>query len=132
MVELINIITDLIKDNEYISEFIDRNMELIKTDEIDILNEETSKFYSFMNVYSERNNKFKILMQENNFSSVWDIDSVEGFSKNELHKLIKDFESSVKESQTKLTLYAKLISGELNMINKIKYFKTSGNIDFKL
>lgn len=132
MKDLINIIEDLIKDNEYISEFIDKNIEFIKADELDKLDQETAQFYLFMNKYTDRNSKFKELMDLYGYSTVWEIKTSDEDNNKKLQSLFKNFDSSVRESQKKLTLYGQMISGELNMINKIKYFKSTGKIDFKL
>lgn len=132
MNDLINIIENLIKDNECISEFIDKNIEFIKADELDKLDQETAQFYLFMNKYTEHNSKFKELMNLYGYSTVWEIKTSDEDDNKKLQSLFKKFDSSVKESQKKLTLYGQMISGELNMINKIKYFKSTGKIDFKL
>ena len=132
MKELIEIIKILVDDNAYISNFIDKNIELIKSEEIEPLEESNTAFYKFMNTYVNRNSIFKSKMEELNFNSVWDIPSSEFCSEEELKLLLHKFDSGVKEAHKKLALYAQLISTELNMINKIKYFKKGGKIDFKL
>lgn len=132
MKDLIEIIKILIDDNAYISSFIDKNIELIKSGEIEPLEESNIIFYKFMNTYTERNSIFKNKMEELNFSSVWDIPSSDVCNEDELKLLLKNFDSSVKDAHKKIALYAQLISTELNMINKIKYFKKGGKIDFKL
>ena len=132
MKQLLALIIELTNDNKFISEFIDRNINFVKNNEIDKLNQETNMFYPFINEYIIRNNKFNELMKKNKFQTIWSILLIEEYNSDEIKKLLKEFESSVKEAQNKKSLYSKLISGELNMINKIKYYKNTGNIDFKL
>lgn len=132
MVDLINLMESLISDNEYISKVIDRNIECIKNNDIETLNNETSNFYSFLNQYKNKNDEFKNLMTKYNLSSIWDIEKNKEFDFTNKHDFLKKFESTVRDAQTKITLYGKLISSELNTINKIKYFKDKGNIDFKI
>ena len=132
MKELFEIIETLIEDNKYICDYIDSNIALINDNDIDSINNSMSDFYRFMNGYGERNNRFKVLMNSLNYKSVWEIEANEYYDKVSLKKFLKTFEESVVTSQKKLSLYGQLISSELNMINKIKHFKRSGNIDFKL
>lgn len=132
MKDLIEIIKILIDDNAYISTFIDKNIELIKSGDIEPLEESNIIFYKFMNTYTERNSLFQSKMQELNFSSVWEIPSSDICDAEELKVLLNNFDSSIKNAHKKLALYAQLISTELNMINKIKYFKKGGKIDLKL
>lgn len=132
MKDLIEIIKILIEDNAYISTVIDNNIELIKSGDIEPLEESNITFYKFMNSYTERNAMFKNKMQELNFSSVWEIPSSDICNEEELKSLLTQFDSSVKNANKKISLYAQLISTELNMINKIKYFKKGGKIDLKL
>ena len=132
MKDLIEIIRILIDDNAYISTFIDKNIELIKSGDIEPLEESNIAFYKFMNTYTERNSLFQNKMKEFNFSSVWDIPSSDICNEEELKALLSAFDSSIKNAHKKMALYAQLISTELNMINKIKYFKKGGKIDLKL
>ena len=132
MVELLKTIEVLIEDNEFISKYIDENIELVKSTDMESMDVATADFYKFLNGYTDRNTKFKTLMAEFNYQSVWDIKPGGDYTEEKLSALLKKFDNSVRTSQKKLSLYGQLISGELNMINKIKHFKTSGKIDFKI
>ena len=132
MKDLIELIQELTNDNLFISEFIDRNTELMKSESIDEMNEQTAKFHLFLNEFGIKNSKFKSLMESYKLLTIWDIKNIDGIDNDSLNALLKKFDSSVRVSQEKITSYARLISGELNTINKIKYFKRSGKIDFKL
>lgn len=132
MKELIDLMASLITDNEHISRFIDKNIECVKNNDIDTLNKETNDFYNFLNNYKIKNDRFKDLMKKNNLSSIWDIEKNNDFDFENKHNFLKKFESTVRDAQNKIILYSKLISGELNIINKIKYFKDKGDIDFKI
>lgn len=132
MKELIEVMTSLISDNEHILNVIDKNIDCVKNNDIDTLNKETNSFYSFLNNYKIKNDKFKELMKINGFSSIWDIEKNKEFDFENKRDFLKKFEQTIRDAQTKINLYSKLISSELNTINKIKYFKDKGNIDFKI
>lgn len=132
MNELIEIIISLTEDNRVISDFIDKNMDHIKNNEIDEINNGLNDFHLFLNKYKIKNDRFKILMKENNLSSIWAINEDKNIQIDNKESILKKFEVTVKEAQTKINLYSKLISSELNIINKIKCFKSSGNLDFKI
>lgn len=132
MKELIEVMTSLISDNEHILNVIDKNIDCVKNNDIDTLNKETNNFYSFLNNYKIKNDKFKELMKINGFSSIWDIEKNKEFDFENKRDFLKKFEQTIRDAQTKINLYSKLISSELNTINKIKYFKDKGNIDFKI
>ena len=132
MNDLIALIKELTEDSLYISRFIDVNIELLKDGDIDKMNKETAKFYSFMNASKARISKFEELMDKNNLKSIREINNSEKYNTDELKKILKDFEITLKDSQNKISMYEKIMSADLNMINKIKYFNKSGRVDFKI
>lgn len=132
MEDLLNLITTLIDESSYISSCIDKNIELIKNGEIEDLEDAQNAFYRFMNKFVEHNSQFKNKLNELNFKSVWDIKNYEIYNTPEMDLLLKSLKTNFNEAQKRIALYSQLISTELNMINKIKYFKQSGTIDFKI
>lgn len=132
MEDLLNLITTLIDESSYISSCIDKNIELIKNGEIEDLEDAQNAFYRFMNKFVEHNSQFKNKLNELNFKSVWDIKNYEIYNTPEMDLLLKSLKTNFNEAQKRIALYSQLISTELNMINKIKHFKQSGTIDFKI
>lgn len=131
MNDLINLIHVLVEETEYISKSIDINIELIKKGELEDLENANNSFYKFMNKFIEHNSQFKNKLAELNFTSVWDIKKHEKYNTDEIDLLLKSLNCNFNEAHKKITLYSQLISTELNMINKIKYFKQTGKVDLK-
>lgn len=131
MNDLINLIHVLVEETEYISKSIDVNIELIKKGELEDLESANNSFYKFMNKFIEHNSQFKNKLTELNLTSVWDIKKHEKYNTGEIDLLLKSLNHNFNEAHKKITLYSQLISTELNMINKIKYFKQTGKVDLK-
>ena len=132
MDELIDLIKQLTSDNLYINEYIEKNIELLKTSDNEELNSRNISFHKFLNEHSIRNNRFKFLMESLGLSSINDIKNNQINSNKDVDILLKNFSTSITNAQTTLNLYSKLINSELNMINKIKHFKQSSKLDFKV
>lgn len=132
MDELIDLIEQLTSDNLYINEYIEKNIELLKTSDNEELNSRNINFHTFLNEHSIRNNRFKFLMESLGLSSINDIKNNQINSNKDVDILLKNFSTSITNAQTTLNLYSKLINSELNMINKIKHFKQSSKLDFKV
>lgn len=132
MDELIDLIKQLTSDNLYINEYIEKNIELLKTSDNEELNSRNINFHTFLNEHSIRNNRFKFLMESLGLSSINDIKNNQINSNKDVDILLKNFSTSITNAQTTLNLYSKLINSELNMINKIKHFKQSSKLDFKV
>ena len=71
-------------------------------------------------------------MESLGLSSINDIKNNQINSNKDVDILLKNFSTSITNAQTTLNLYSKLINSELNMINKIKHFKQSSKLDFKV
>lgn len=132
MDELLDLIEQLTSDNLYINEYIEKNIELLKTSDNEELNSRNINFHTFLNEHSIRNNRFKFLMESLGLSSINDIKNNQINSNKDVDILLKNFSTSITNAQTTLNLYSKLINSELNMINKIKHFKQSSKLDFKV
>lgn len=132
MDELLDLIEQLTSDNLYINEYIEKNIELLKTSDNEELNSRNINFHTFLNEHSIRNNRFKFLMESLGLSSINDIKNNQISSNKDVDILLKNFSTSITNAQTTLNLYSKLINSELNMINKIKHFKQSSKLDFKV
>lgn len=132
MDELLDLIEQLTSDNLYINEYIEKNIELLKTSDNEELNSRNINFHTFLNEHSIRNNRFKFLMESLGLSSINDIKNNQISSNKDVGILLKNFSTSITNAQTTLNLYSKLINSELNMINKIKHFKQSSKLDFKV
>ncbi|MGU8834130.1 hypothetical protein ACSW8S_18395 (plasmid) [Clostridium perfringens] len=132
MDELLDLIEQLTSDNLYINEYIEKNIELLKTSDNEELNSRNINFHKFLNEHSIRNNRFKFLMESLGLSSINDIKNNQINSNKDVDILLKNFSTSITNAQTTLNLYSKLINSELNMINKIKHFKQSSKLDFKV
>lgn len=132
MDELLDLIEQLTSDNLYINEYIEKNIELLKTSDNEELNSRNINFHTFLNEHSIRNNRFKFLMESLGLASINDIKNNQIHSNKDVDILLKNFSTSITNAQTTLNLYSKLINSELNMINKIKHFKQSSKLDFKV
>lgn len=132
MNKLIDVMKQIIEGNYHVNDYVAKCTELIKETDIDEINKANQEFYKFMTDYIELNSLFKTLMAEHNFTSIKDIPDSNYCSGDDLKNLLNTFESSVRDTQEKMSTLAKLLSSELNMINKIKVFKKGSTLDLKL
>ena len=128
---LLELLRQLNKDNIYISKYIDKNMSLIDNDNIEELNKRNTDFYPFLNEYTQRNLQFKESMNSLNLKKVDEISQLKELTEEE-STLINELKSNVKIAEEKMNEFRKQLSGELNLINKVKHFKKKGKLDFKL
>ena len=131
MNDLFNLILDLTTENKKICEFVDSNLKLIQDTDLESMNKLTKNFYGFLEPYQSKIDTFKKSMADKDLKTIWDIKDIPGIKEDILKDTLKSFDLSVKESQKKLMLYSKLVSSELNMINKIEHLNKKDNIDLK-
>lgn len=132
MEKLIDVMNQIIEGNHHVNDYVDKCTNLIKETDIDEINKANQEFYKFMTEYIELNSSFKTLMAEHNLTSIKNIPDSNYCSGDDLKNLLSTFENSVRDTQEKMSALAKLLSSELNMINKIKVFKKGSTLDLKL
>lgn len=127
----VELLVELTKYNNYISSYIDKNIKILESMELDELEKSNKEFYGFLGKYDKSNKEFDSNMKEHNLKKV---DELIPFiqSKGLSIEIVKDFKASAITANEKMKHYTKILSAEMNMINKIKHFKTTSNIDFSI
>lgn len=132
MDKLFDVMKKIIEGSNHVNNYTSTCTRLIEDTDVDELNKLNQEFIKFASGYVELNSIFRTLMNEHNFNSINDIPDNEYLSGDDLVNLLNEFDSSVRSAQEGISKVAKILSSELNMINKIKAFKKGSTLDLKL